>query len=385
MGAGSWDLRLRTDTPRSLLDQLDVRRSGVGFGHVVVTASPVEVELGDGILSLARYAGVYRKQPSEFEMSGAGLAVWIADEDGKGPAYTGRLGDTVDGSFAQWITALTPAALEPGFTSSIAGTFNKWFHRTGLREPLNVVCEYFGAEWRVNPDFTFDAGLPSDLFITDPSAVIVRRTGDAGRDYNITGIVGDLEVERDLEDWVRRAVHYLGTDEAPVVGIGDGGVAAHDVLYRRPDGEAINMDLLTEDFGTLPDGTSGPDALAAANAEAGKDFTKFRYPHQELTVSSVAYNIGDDVRVGDNVFVYDRSRGIYDEYNQVTYRGQTIYPEIIRCVGMQWPIRRGMGVYFRGFTKGDSSWSVNWLDLTNFVDWESGDTTVEVGAKPRTS
>lgn len=389
MGVGQWELPLVRDTPRSVLDQLDVRRRGVGFGHVVITSNPMDITLGDAILSVARYTGVYRKQPSEFEMAGAGLAAWIGDEDGKGPAFIGRLGDSASGiptgSFAEWADTLRPNALTAGFTSSISGGYGMWFHRTGLRKPLEEICDVFGAEWRVNPDFSFDIGTPADLFRLDPEAVIVRRKGDGGRDFNITGIVGDLEVERDLEDWVRRAVHYLGTGEAPVTGIGTGSVAALDVPYRRPDGQAIDMDILIEDFGGLPDGISPTDAQNAANAEAAKDWARLKNPHQELTVSSITYDIGNDVQVGDNLYVYDRLRGIYEEQNPIQYRGQTIYPEIIRCVGLKWPIRRGMGVYFRGFEKGSSSWNVTWLDLTNFVDWEDGETTVEVGDKPRTS
>lgn len=379
MGIGQWDLALRDDTPRSVMDQLLVKSPGVGFGHMVVTPTHLDVTLGEGLLALARYTGVYRKQPSEFGMAGAGLAMWIEDEDGKGPAYTGRL-NTDEGTFAQWVAKLRPAALKPGVTSTIGGSFAQWYHRTTLRKPLDEVCAAFGAEWVVRPNFRFDIGRPAELFAMNPRAVIVRRQGDGGRDYNVTGIVGDLDVERDLEDWVRRAVHYLGVEEAPVVGTANGGVAAADVPYRRPDGQAIDMDLLVEDFGEADAPT------AEANRIAGIEYAARRTAHEELTVSSVGYDIGADVAVGDNVWVFDQNRGIYDLANPVTYRGQTIYPETIRCVGLTWPVKRGMGVYMRTFVKGaGAAWSPQWIDLTEYVDWEDGETTVEVGAKPRSS
>ena len=376
MGVGSWSLNLSEDTPRAIMDQLDVRRAG--FGHIVVTPTPVAVDLVPeaGILGMARYVGVYRKQPTEFGLSGAGLALWVADEDGKGPTYTGGL-STASGTFAQWVAALKPSSLASGITSAIGGAFAKTYPRTALRKPLDEVCAYFGAEWRVANDLKFDIGTPGALFNLVPNSVIVRREGEGGRDFNIHGIVGDLDIERDVEDWSRRVVYFTGTDQAPITAIADGGVAANDVIYRGPDGSAISMDRMIEDFSTTP--TASGTSLAAAQ------YGRFKNPRQELTLSTGQYDIGQNVRVGDNVYVYDPSRGIQDLTVQVEYRGRTIYPETIRCMGLSWPVRRGMGVYFRYWKKLGSTWVVNWLDLTNYVEWESGETSVEVGAKPRST
>ena len=81
--AGQWSVRLGPNTPQSIIDRL------VDFGHVVVTQTPEDVRVaGDGVLSTALYTGVIRgraKDESGTELSGAGLAIWLGDEDDKGP------------------------------------------------------------------------------------------------------------------------------------------------------------------------------------------------------------------------------------------------------------------------------------------------------------
>lgn len=374
MGIGSWTVQLRSDTPRPIMEAIDVRRSG--FGHIAITPTPIDTwAISDAqILSMVRYLGVYRKQPSEFGMAGGGTALWISDEDGQGRSFVTSL-STTNGTFAEWVSALRPADLLAGITSTISGTLAKTYYRTGLRPPLDDVCAYFGAEWRVTNELKFDIGLPADLFRTTPTSVIVRTKGDGGRDHNVQGIVGNLDVVRDVEDWTRRAVYYTGTAATPEVNSQDGGVADADVIFRGPFGAGAVRDRLVEGFSSPS--ASGPGyALAMYN--------QYKTPRQELRLSTDLYDIGQDVRVGDSVYVYDPMRGMQNLDTQITYRGKVIYPETIRCVGLQWPIRAGMGVYFRYYTKPSTTWVVNWLDLTPYVIFESGETQVEVGAKPRT-
>ena len=375
MGIGSWSVQLKPDTPRPIMDAIDVRRSG--FGHIAITPTPITTSaMTDAqILSTVRYLGVYRKQPTEYGMAGGGTALWINDEDGQGRSYINSV-YTASGTFAQWVTLLRPADLLTGITSTISGTLAKTYYRTNIREPIDDVCAYFGAEWRVTNELKFDIGLPADLFQTTPTSVIVRTKGDGGRDHNIQGIVGNLDVARDVEDWTRRAVYYTGTEASFVWNSQDGGVSDADVIFRGPFGAAAVRDRLVEGFSS-PAGSGPGYALAMYN--------QYKTPRQELRLSTELYDIGQDIRVGDSVYVYDPMRGMQNLNTQITYRGRVIYPETIRCVGLQWPIRAGMGVYFRYYTKPLYTWVVNWLDLTPYVTFESGETQVEVGAKPRSS
>lgn len=374
MNVGRWEVTLKPDTPRAVLDELDLRRSG--FGHIVITSTRVNPNaISDAdMLALSRYTGIYRKQPDEFSLAGAGVNAWLGDEDGKGRSYGGL---APSGSFASWVSALTPSFLKPGTTSTIAGTFAKTFARGVFRTPLDEVCKFFGAEWVVGNDFRFSVGLPADLFRATPIAVVVRNEADGGRDPNVLGLVGDMGLERDVEDWARTVYYYTGTEASPTTSSANGGIADNDVPFRGPDGTFAWVDKVITDFGTTPT-VSGP-GLAAA------EFTKNRNARQEITLSTRAYDISQDVRVGDNLWVYDPQRGIADINNDLLYRGQIIHPEIIRCVGYTWPIRVGSGVYFRRYVKEGGTWVVRWIDLTNYVDFEDGETRVEVGAKPRTN
>lgn len=372
MGVGAWSLRLSPNTPGDVLSKVSLKRHG--FGHVVVTSARLDSSaLSDAdMLEHARFTGVYRKQPSEFEMAGVGVNAWLGDEDGKG-IILGASTSAAGGTFANWVPLLRPTYLGTGTVSTIAGSFPNTYVQVTMRKALDEVCAFFGAEWRVGTDFKLHVGLPADLFRDTPIAVVTRRGG--GRDLSAVGVMGEVEVVRDLEDWVRSVLYYYNSGAGVVTA--DGSVAAADVAYRGPTGLAADIrSVISSSVATVGEATP----LAAA------EFGKVRYPRQEIRLSSIEYDIGESVNVGDNLWVFDPERDMYDLANPVTFRGQTIFPEVIRCVGQTWPIRKGMGVYFRRFVDNNTStWDVDWVDLTEFVEWESGDTTVEIGEKPRPS
>jgi hypothetical protein len=69
-----------------------------------------------------------------------------------------------------------------------------------------------------------------------------------------------------------------------------------------------------------------------------------------------------------------------DESNQVYFQGQLVMPVVMQLQAVTWPIQEGMGVYFRYY----SGSTPVWVDLTEYVEFESGSTTLDVGALPRT-
>lgn len=373
MGVGKWSLKLSEETPVQVMQALDPRTSS--FGHIVIT--PTAVDGGPGVLSdatmLARsiYTGILRRQPSDYEIGGVGVNAYMGDDDTG--LYTASLSVASAYTFALWAAALRPAFLTAGITSTISGAYNNTYTLTTYKQPLLDVCDRFGAEWRVTNDFKFDIGTQTDLFRTTPIAIVARKKGDGGRELGLAGIVGDLEIARDTDDWVRR-VRYL-SGAGPTVTTADGSVADADVPYRAPDGTALQWTKIVTAPSTVPAGSE----TAMATAE----YNKLKNPRQEFAVSSRNYDISADVRVGDNVYVFDPERGIEDTANQIIYRGSVIRPEIIRCVGYTRPVVRGMGVYFRRYVNVAGTWTVEWTDLTNHVVYETGDTRIEVGAKPR--
>lgn len=382
MAAGVWSVRLVPETPQTVLAKLDLRKPGVGFGHFIFTPREIPVDrMSDfSIREVARYSGIYRSRPEEFEFGGPGVNAWMGDEDGKGPVLSTPTGAASPYGWDNWVPVMQHPQLFQGIrapVSVVGGTYQKTFTRVAFREMVDDVCARFGTEWRVQSRLWCDLARREDIYRMDPVAVVMRRPQDVGNDLNPLGIVGAIDLEQDLEDWTRRVLYYTGTDAAPTLDIADGGVSVLQVPYRGPFGEAIDMDRVIEDFSTTP--TTSGAALAAMQ------YGRFDSAHEEIKLGSIEYDIGPRVKVGDNIWVYDPRRGIVDLNNPIQYRGSQIYPEVIRCVGHTWPIKNGMGVYFRRYIPGGSTWAIEYVDLTPFIDWESGGSTVDIGSVPRPS
>lgn len=361
MGLGAWTLTLRTDTPLSVLNQVDLVSKA--FGHVIVTPTHSDADAvgGNGLLTLARYTGMLRARPSQYELAGAGLAAWLGDEDGKGDVLDSALTKSA-GTFVQWITDLRPSSLDAGTYNTVAGSLNATYQWVSRREALDAVCDYFGAEWRVNPNGSLDGGTEAQLFTTTPIAVVQKRSG--GRDLNVVGIRAHLDVAKDYEDYTT-AVKLLANG---VVGTANISPAT---TFRDLNGNLVEFTRIVDSSNT----TAGNET-AVAQAQLNR-FTSLR---RAVSLSSDAYDIGGDIAVGDTIYVWDPDLDLVDTANQVQYRGQLIFPIKLRVLGYTWPIRRGMGVYFRAPTTAGEI-----TDLTDWVEWETGDTTIEVGAKPRAS
>ena len=372
MGVGAWSFRLDSATPGQILDRLLLRNAG--RGHVVITPTWANLAaMSDAdALALSVYTGIYLKRVEEtLTLSGRGVNGWLGD--GNRGRSTG--GSPATRTFPGWATFLTPDFLGEGIRSSIAGNFT---HAPGpvlFNEVANAVADRFDAAWRVTNDFMLDFGTYAALFRSTPVAVAMRYTADSGRDLNVRGITGDLSMTRDIEDWARTVVYWWDDDGTPTPILQTGGVSDVNVPFRNPDGTPAWVDVIVND--SQPDNST--DATALSLAQWGR----FAGVRNEFSLSSTEYRIGRDITVGDNLWVFDMERGVYDLANPVVYRGQTIFPQVMRCVGYTWPVREGMGVWFRRHRKVDSTWVLEWTDLTEYIKPESGDTTVDVGAKPR--
>lgn len=380
MGVGSWRVNLSPNTPRTLMERIRLHNEGVGLGSLVILSTHVDPTdfTNAEMLEMARFTGVYRKQTEQFELSGPGVEFWLGDEDGKGEVIN-QINYT--GTFVQWCTQVLNQTngISIGDLYSVLGgsTWQHNFDRHTPRKIFDELCKVYNAEWRVNPDFSFDAGEVIDFYPETPTTIIVRKSEDAGRDFDVRAIRGDMELTTDLEDWVWKVKVFIGAFDAWTVHEVDGGVDMDDVPYRSPDGIAAQMELAVEAFGDI-DGREN---------EIGLDEYNKRTPYRrEFRISSSEYDIGADLKVGEFAWVFDPERGIYDEENPMQFRGTTVYPEKIRCFGQTWPIRQGMGVYLRVWNHtGVGVWDYEWIDLTQYVEFETGDIELEVGAVPRGS
>ena len=388
MAAGSWSIQLSDETPRRVLEQIDVEK--IGFSTLVILPTRLDprCHTDADLLSLARYTGIYRRQEG-MALSGAGLSTLMGDEDGKGDVFESER-STANGWLTQWVPVLRPLSLAAGTVTSPGGSYIGSFYLVTAREAFDTLNAEFGVEWRITPDLKLHVGTPAALYGTTPSVIILSEAGEGGRDIGLTGVAATSSLSIDLEDYASKAIvaYDVTTENTFTVKDTDGveqevtesetetQVAVAEVSdhpYRRPtDGGPALIDVLSQagnDDDTDPQ-TQADEALASAGM-----------PRRDVTVDAPPYDIGQIVTVGSYLWLY-RPGMIMDPTNPVLFRGYTCYPVQIRLMGLSWPITSGYGVYLRTY---DAGGAITWIDLTDYMVWEPGDVQLEVGALPRRS
>jgi hypothetical protein len=357
---GQWQLTLTPDCP------YDVRAGILPMSHIVILSQWIPgATLTDAqLLAAARYTGVVRQPGPQFTIGGSGLAWWLGDEDGKGAVWT--TAQTGSGfTLTQWVDGIRPSSLvagtitAPGSPTSLTTTAPRGWTR---RATLESICNYFGVEWRIRPNFALDVATADNLYGADPTAIIARNV--LARDLSLAGLRGQMSLTTDWKDWVTR-VDVLGRG-----GWGSSGGASASV--RDGQGNLVTWIRPVES----PDVAPGTEATVAANL-----LNLWANPSQAVTLTADEYDVRGVVQVGAPLYVFDPDVGLVDTANQEYFAGETIRPVELRCFGMTWPVQQGMGVYCRTH---DGS-SASYLDLTPWVSWESGAATLEVGRSARAS
>jgi hypothetical protein len=361
---GSWSLTLREDTPRKIRDALTY------FGHITVHTGRVNPALiGDGLLRSSRYTGVLRgigeHDDQGLPISGAGMAFWLGDEDDKGSVIETPVVLTAQ-TFTQSVRTLLPAsgAVTEGILSPIAGTFTNTFQYIVPRKAIDYVCTTMGGEWRVNGDATLDAGSIADLYVTDPKCLVVKR--GAGVDMARRALLGAAAIDTDVEDFTTRAL-LLAASTDTTVATGAADIAPGLNPYKDLHGNPVALTRMISESTTDP---------TNADARAQLQLNRFTGRRDALALSTTEYDIDGSVRVGDYVGVYNPDIKLEDPTNEVVFRGARINPVNLRLIETTWPVSRGFTVAFRD-TNGV------WLDLTDYVLWEAGQTTLKVGGYSR--
>lgn len=369
MGLESWSLQMDPRTPRPVMERVDPRVSG--GGQIVIT-SEHHLNPDDGLLSLARFAGVLLEQQGDFGIAGNGMGWYMGDENGVGTYFAFPVTVGPPGNFSAWAAALTPEGLTTGYVTPGLTGHPFTYERMSLKDVLADVMKRFGTEWRIHPTGVVDFGYRSTLFrIANPSALVLPNSDHS--DLDRSTLPGRLQVDRDIKDYVR-GLRFLSSDGATLLETANGDVADVDVPYRNFAGGVVKRDKAVRASG---------DVTGFETALADAEFEKTRYPRQEFSLSTDHYTISGDFECGDMLRIYDRQRGIQDLENPMVSGGVVIYPETVRCVGLSWPVTDDYGVYLRRFIKNGSTWEVQWVDLTEYVMFESGPTTIDVGARAR--
>lgn len=363
---GSWGVTLSPEIPREVWDKITY------FGHIAIHAGPVDVRVaGDSALTSARYVGVVRgiSNDDTYRLSGPGLAMWLGDEDGKGPVIENLLTITT-----QTLENATRLIVPPASSALLEGTyfnmpgnplFTGTFQWQTQREALNYLTDTLGAEWRVRGAGLLDVGPASSLFVTTPTTIVARKL--TGRDMSLNGFPGALGTSRDVNDFTTRVV--LLRDD----GSGGTASASADILiglnpYKDLHGATLRMTRLVSE-------TTTDDTNAAARAQL--QLNRFTSTRNALTLSTDAYDVKGDAAVGDYLWVHDPDLGITDPANEVRFRGAVLTPMKLRLTEMTWPIVAGMTVAYRNAVGG-------WYDLTPYLIPETGETTLVVGGFNKT-
>ena len=385
MKLGSFSIRLR-DTSR--IDELTY------FGTIVVVAqrilNPSRVSDAD-LLAAASYSGILREKRlvtaagkrDELALGGHGPEGWLADEEGKGYVYeTERAysGDTFanvinrSGSAPFGLLRNDAGALvvvKDGVINTVAGTYTGTHKFQNQRDAIRYVCEVFGAEYRVNPDFTIDAGTEAQLFVTTPTAIAVRREA-LGDDPNFDGIpYGTFSTVRDIKHYASRVL---------LLGEGTGGTlitgAADDasVPYTDPVNAAAAVRVAVISESETESGNANTRAQIVLDARGDT--------RDAVSLSPADFDVDGVVAVGDTIYVFDPEGELVDTTNEARFRGRALPAAAIRCLGMTWPVTEGMGVYYR---KNQPEATGRWIDLSDLVIFETGTPTLEVGAVPRST
>jgi hypothetical protein len=121
-------------------------------------------------------------------------------------------------------------------------------------------------------------------------------------------------------------------------------------------------------------------ALASARTLAGNSARGFL----GLRRTSGGRSTGTDsdltrrlLRPGDEVYLFDLESGLYDTANEIVYRGETISPALVRVLSMTWPVSARYGVYIRS-----NASTPTIIDISSYVEAETGGAFIDVGSRP---
>lgn len=370
MANGDFSLKYTADAGNWLPDRV------VGFGTIVVTNARVNLTnvSWSTLVKNALYVGVVDTVDLKTRsIGGQGVACLLGDSE-RGPQISTAITKTA-ANLDTWLTDIIPGGapsngITKGAVTSPATTVTDSLQYITRRAAMEKICTAVGAEWKVVPNTStgaieVQAGTAANLFAdyTSPRTIVVA--GGATRDAGIrSGRAIDISNTVDVEDYVTSVT---------AIGRGDGGaevqVSTGPTVFYGPFGHALDMSVVID----APEVKRGQTAAFAASELAKRSSLK-----NTTKLSTDTYNLPADVRPGDRIAIYDPDRGLYDSANSFLYAGRQYAPLFARVVGWQWPVREGMGVYYRLPQNSDVI-----LDLSEVIEAENGPASAEIGAWSR--
>jgi hypothetical protein len=376
---GSFDFKLKGTTPRDVLDAIQY------FGHIAILPGRVYVEeAGDNSLTSARYVGVVRGKKigddartnevgDNLVIDGVGIAFWLGDDDsdrGKGDIIEVPATFT-NATFADTVRALLPDAVVENTIYSVSGAFTNTFQYVTPRTAIQYVCDTLSTNavpvsWRVNGDASLDAGPESDLYVTDPVCVVLRK--GFGEDMSMRALEGSMDVEEDMEDFSTRVV-LLAEGEGSTIATGSADIDSGRNPYKDLHGNPLKLTRIASESGT-----------STGNAEdrAQLQLNRFSSSRKSLSLSADDYDVHGTFEVGDYIWVYDPDAGLVDTNNEIEFRGERLNPIKLQVHETSWSITNGYSIGYRDRNG-------VWYDLTDYIDFETQSSSkVTVGDFSRT-
>ena len=373
-GLGQWSVQIDI----SRMDEQSWRRVADSyFGHICIHVGRPDVRVsGDSLLRSSRYTGVYIGTGDAGDvgaLDGFGMAYWLGDAENKGDIRETLLTFPAATPFDDVIRALLPASgsVVEGTIHDIPETWEGTHQYQTPLQDIDYVCQTKGAAWRVNGDATLDAGYESHLFAVNPKTVVMRKLQNGfdevtAYDMFMRGLNGTSQTSRDTEDFTTRVVLLAQNAE------GTTSTATADILpglnpYKDMHGNSVKITRIVQESDTDP-----------TNAEARPQLqlNRFTGTRDALTLSTANYDVKGHLSVGDYIWVCDPLMDLVDPSNEVMFRGKLINPLKLQLTETTWPIVQGHAVLFR-------TYDGEWIDLTDFVIWEGGETSLVVGGYNR--
>ncbi len=335
-GLGTWNIRLRPDTPGRLLDLASPRTTG--FATVLVTAADMpapEVSRANSI-----YTGVFHTR-DRFELSGTHSVGWIGDSDGKGPWPTTGIG-VLHGQLwmRQWVdeilshTVFTPGGVWP--TPATQPILKNWDWRdteiSGLLNLLTFVVTNRNSEWEATENFEVNVGTVAALYGAAPTVVLSPLW--SGRELaGLRGVRCDVRATPSVADYTTRLNYEFDAVETPnAVG------PANPVPFVDPTGVDVNIKRRAK-YSTITD-------EATADARAAQELADWEKVHESFRVTTDQSAVLADLRVGERVWLHDDTNGVSGS-EFVAFRGHELWAAQSRIEAVDMPFESGMGLYLQ--------------------------------------
>ena len=376
MSLGGWDLTLAPTTPRTIRDKF------VWGGNVFVTPARVtDPSITVGTLDdLAVYAGlILRKGHDQFSIGGPGLLGYLQT----GQASSGSGGPTAIAaslpcSFATLLGLMHLNGLTVGTAYSASGTTvntvdgttfssNGQLYNYPTKPVIDSAAAQSGNEYRVLPTGAIDYGISTALFRSTPNIILSPQVqgGDVGV---IAYPLRRWEVTQSLENLRTSAVVEGQAAAGNLIGDSSTGSPNNIRRYKTASYATYLGDLQYFDTAVAGD-------LTALAVPISNEYHSVEY---QVECEIDEFCIPRRLIPGDWVNVYDPDNGLTDATNQVEAQGRAIFPKKLRCVGYEWPVQSGMGVYVYDV---DAATPVT--DVTDYVRWEADATTrLHIQTKP---